>query len=153
MTGTTASNRSLARFAAACAVAVSAAVCTIAGASEGGAALDPAKAGIPVYPGAKADGATSAFLRESLGMTGAAYRSGDGVAKVVAFYDKQAGMKKMPGATGEQAGFSAGCKGEFNRILKKEIQTCAYQVTVQNPWMDMKTGQLVRDTLISIVKQ
>jgi hypothetical protein len=143
----------LARFAAACAVAVSAAVCTIAGASERGAPLDPAKAGIPVYPGAKEDAATSAFLRESLGMTGAAYRSGDGAAKVVAFYEKQAGMKKMPGATSEQAGFSAGCKGEFNRYMKKEIQTCAYQVTVQNPWMDMKTGQLVRDTLISIVKQ
>lgn len=150
---TTASHGSFARFAAACAVAVSAAVCTVAGASEGGAPLDPAKAGIPVYPGSKADAATSAFLRESLGMTGAAYRTGDGVAKVVAFYDKQAGMKKMPGATGEQAAFSAGCKGEFNRILKQEIQTCAYQVTVQNPWMDMKTGQLVRDTLVSIVKQ
>jgi len=144
---------SLARFAATSAVAVSAAVCTIAGASERGAVLDPAKAGIAVYPGAKADAATSSFLRESLGMTGAAYRSGDGVAKVVAFYEKQTGMKKMPGATGEQAGFSAGCTGEFNKYMKKEIQTCAYQVTVQNPWMDMKTGQLVRDTLISIVKQ
>jgi hypothetical protein len=26
-------------------------------------------------------------------------------------------------------------------------------ITIQNPWMDMKTGKLVNDTLISIVKQ
>jgi hypothetical protein len=26
-------------------------------------------------------------------------------------------------------------------------------VTVQNPWMNMKTGAMMKDTLISIVKQ
>jgi len=26
-------------------------------------------------------------------------------------------------------------------------------VTIQNPWMDRKTGKTIKDTLISIVKQ
>jgi hypothetical protein len=153
ITAATATMSGLARFALACTVAASAALCTLAGAREGGAALDPAQAGIPVYPGAKADAAASAFVRDSLNMTGSAYRTGDDVAKVTAFYDKQNGFRKMPGASREQALFSAGCKAEFNPYLKKDMQKCGYQVTVQNPWTDMQSGKLVRDTLITIVKQ
>jgi hypothetical protein len=26
-------------------------------------------------------------------------------------------------------------------------------ITIQNPWMDMKSGRMMKDTLISIVKQ
>jgi hypothetical protein len=26
------------------------------------------------------------------------------------------------------------------------------RVTIQNPWMDMETGKMIKDTLISIVK-
>lgn len=93
------------------------------------------------------------MLRDSMQLTAAAFRTNDGAAKVAAFYEKQNGMRKMPGATAEQALFSAGCKAEFNPYLKKESHQCGYQVTVQNPWMDMKSGKLVRDTLITIVKQ
>lgn len=127
---------------------------TAALAGDKGAELDPAKAGIAVYPGAKADAAASKMLRESMGLTATAYRTGDDVAKVSAFYEKQgAAFSKMPGADKEQAGFSAGCKDEFNPYMKKNMKKCGYQVTIQNPWMDLRTGQLVRDTLISIVKQ
>lgn len=153
ITAATATMSGLARLTLACTVAASAALCTVAGAKEGGAALDPAQAGIPVYPGAKADAGASAFVRDSLNMTGSAYRTNDDVAKVTAFYDRQNGIRKMPGASREQALFSAGCKAEFNPYLKKDMQKCGYQVTIQNPWTDMKSGKLVQDTLITIVKQ
>jgi hypothetical protein len=137
----------------AAAFALAAALCTSAFAQdEKGAALDPAKIGIPVYPGAKADAGTSAFVRESLKMTAATYRTSDDVAKVAEFYSRQGGFSKMPGAGKEQAGFSAGCKDEYNRYMKKNVQKCGYNVTIQSPWMDMKTGQVVHDTLITIAK-
>jgi hypothetical protein len=121
--------------------------------AEKGEALDPAKAGIAVYPGAKADANASAFVRDSLGMTATAYRTGDDVAKVSAFYGKQAGIKRVGDATKENAVFSAGCKDVHNSVMKRTVQRCGYQVTVQNPWMDTKTGKLSPDTLITIVKQ
>jgi len=118
-----------------------------------GEALDPGKAGIQVYPGAKADADAGTFLRESLGMTAAAYRTGDDIAKVVAFYARQAGTSKMGDATKESAAFTAGCKDEYNAVIKQSMQRCGYHITIQNPWMDMKSGKLVPDTLITIVKQ
>jgi hypothetical protein len=118
-----------------------------------GDALSPEKAGIAVYPGAKADAGTTSFVRESLQMTAAAYRTGDDVAKVAAFYAGQAGTSRMGDATKESAGFLAGCKDEYNAVMKKNMQRCGYQVTIQNPWMDMKSGKMVSDTLITIVKQ
>jgi hypothetical protein len=121
--------------------------------AQKGEALDPAKAGIALYPGAKADPGASAFVRDSLGMTATAYRTGDDVAKVSAFYGKQAGIKRVGDATKESAVFSAGCKDVHNSVMKKTVQRCGYQVTVQNPWMDTKTGKLSPDTLITIVKQ
>lgn len=153
MSTPTARRSAAARFALACGIAAAAASCGIAFAKDAGAALDPAQTGIPVYPGAKADAGATTFVRESLGMVGSAYRTGDNVAKVTAFYDKQPGFRKLPGASGEGALFSAGCKAEFNPYLKKEMHKCGYQVTIQNPWMDMKSGKLVQDTLITIVKQ
>lgn len=134
-------------------IALALALCSAHACAKGnGEELDPAKAGIAVYPGAKADAAAGKMLRESMGLTAAAYRSGDDVAKVAAFYEKQGGFSKMPGADKEQAAFSAGCKDEYNRYMKQNMKKCAYQLTIQNPWMDMRTGQLVRDTLITIVK-
>jgi hypothetical protein len=144
----------LPRCALACALAAAAASWNVAAAGAGDAAgFDPARAGIPVYPGAKADADASAFLRESLNVAGSAFRTGDDATKVTAFYDRQNGMRRMPGASPEQALFSAGCKAEFDRFLKKDIHQCDYQVTVQNPWRDMKSGKLVKDTLITIVRQ
>lgn len=119
-----------------------------------GEALDPQKAGIAVYPGAKPDAGTTDFLRTSLEAQGAAYRSGDDVGKVAAFYGKQAGVKPMGAPTKESAAFTAGCKEEYNTVLKKKMTTgCDFHITVQSPWQDMKSGKMVSDTLITIVKQ
>ncbi len=111
-------------------------------------------AGVAVYPGAKPDAATSEFLRSQMGVEGAAYRTNDSLPKVAAFYQQQPGMKPMGDATKDSAAFVAGCKEAFNAVMKKKMTTgCTHQVTVQNPWMDMKTGKMVADTLVSIVKQ
>jgi hypothetical protein len=57
------------------------------------------------------------------------------VQKVVAFYKKQEGLKSF-------------IADEKNAIFKKGKT----DITVQTPWMDMKTGKMNNDTLISIVK-
>jgi hypothetical protein len=69
-------------------------------------------------------------------LTAIAYRTADSVAKVAEFYRKQP-LKENPGASKDGVLFMG--KGVM--------------VTVQNPWMDMKTGKVNNDTLISIVKQ
>jgi hypothetical protein len=91
--------------------------------------------GVTVYPGAKADAAVTRDLKEKLQTNGFAYRTKDSVAKVAEFYRKQPPLKEM-GGDKDNAAFSSG----------------PVMVTVQNPWMDMSTGKLVNDTLISIVK-
>lgn len=62
-------------------------------------------------------------------------------------------MKPMYAPIKDSAAFLAGCKDEYNEILKKNMPRCGYHVTVQSPWMDMKTGKMMNDTLITIVKQ
>ena len=95
------------------------------------------KHGIQVYPGAKPEPTTNQFLKEGLKMDGAAYVTGDSVEKVAGFYAKQPGLKQNPGADAKQAGFMG--KGVM--------------VTVQNPWLDVKTSKVNNTTLVSIVKQ
>ena len=94
--------------------------------------------GVAVYPGAKYDDASSKFLKESMNMDAACYRTGDGVDKVVAFYKKQKGLSLFGDATKEGALFQS----------KNNID-----VTIQSPWMDMKTGTMMKDTLVSIVNK
>jgi hypothetical protein len=93
--------------------------------------------GVTVYPGAKYDEATSRAIKEGMGMEAACFRTNDGVAKVVDFYKKQKMLQLLGDATKEGALFRA-----------KTVD-----VTVQSPWMNMKTGAMMKDTLISIVKQ
>jgi len=93
------------------------------------------KFGVKVYENAKPDKATSAALSESMSIEAFCYRTSDSLDKVVAFYKKEPGLEFM-GGDKESAMFK---KGEVD-------------VTIQNPWMDMKTGQLTKDTLITIVK-
>ena len=91
--------------------------------------------GVPVYPGAKYDETTSKALKESMGFNGACYRTTDPIAKVAEFYRKL-GLESIGEVTKEGALFT---KGKIN-------------VTMQSPWMNMKTGAMMKDTLISIVQ-
>ena len=92
------------------------------------------KFGVPVYPGAKFDSGVTDFLKQ-MSPDATAYRTNDSVPKVVEFYKKQPGLKYMAGDK-ENAMFR---KGNVD-------------VTAQNPWMDTKTGKMMNDTLISIVR-
>ena len=85
-------------------------------------------------PGAKADPGLSAQLAKAFKKDAACYRTGDAVGKVNDFYKKQPGLTAM-GTTPEGSAFT---KGDL-------------MVTVQNPWMDMKTGAMQKDTLITIM--
>lgn len=119
-----------------------------------GKSLDVAKLGIAVYPGAKHDARTTQGLRSSMGVDGAAYRTTDNLDKVAAFYKKQSGVRPLGDATRESAVFGFACKEEYIALLKKKMVTgCDINITVQNPWMDMATGNMVSDTLITVVRQ
>ncbi len=90
--------------------------------------------GIIVYTGAKHDSGASEFLKQ-MSPQSAAYRTADSVDKVIDFYKKQAGFNLVGDPTKEGAMFR---KGKMD-------------VTIQSPWMDTKTGKMMKDTLISIV--
>ena len=94
------------------------------------------KLGVKVYEGAKLDKDASAWVSESFSVEAFCYRTADSLDKVVAFYKKEPGLEFM-GEGKEGAMFK---KGDVD-------------VTIQNPWMNMKTGQLTKDTLITIAKQ
>jgi hypothetical protein len=93
------------------------------------------KHGVEVYPGAKADAKVEKQL-EKMNIKGAAtFRTSDSVKKVTEFYRKQ-GLKEGPASSDTGAMFTG--KGAT--------------VTIQNPWMDMDTSTIMKDTLVSIVK-
>jgi hypothetical protein len=91
--------------------------------------------GVSVFPGAKHDETTSGVVKKQLGIDAQCFRTDAGVAEVTAFYRKQPGFKVVS-------------EDEGGSMLKKG----GVDVTVQRPWMDMKTGDIRKDTLISIVK-
>ena len=93
--------------------------------------------GIEVYPNAKADAAVAQSLKKMGFKNSAAYRTTDSVSKVVEFYRKQK-FKELPGGDDRGGAFDTG-KG--------------VSLTIQNPWLEMSTGKLVKDTLISFVKK
>jgi hypothetical protein len=92
------------------------------------------KYGITIYPGAKYDSGTSEFLKQ-ISPQSAAYRTGDSVEKIVAFYKKQPGFKLLGNSEKEGAMFR---KGKVD-------------ITIQSPWMNTTTGKMMNDTLIFIV--
>ena len=100
---------------------------TVAGAEE--------KHGVQVYPGAKYDADTTQAVNSAMKIDGACYRSDATVAQVNEFYKKQLDTTEVH--TSAKGGMFK--KGNVN-------------ITVQSPWMNMKTGQHMTDTLISIVK-
>lgn len=93
------------------------------------------KFGVKVYDGARFDSSTSKTISDAMSIKAACYRTNDGVAKVVEFYKKQPGLQFMGGDK------------EGAMFKKKNID-----ITVQNPWMDMTSGKMIKDTLISIVQ-
>jgi hypothetical protein len=97
--------------------------------------------GVAVYPGAKYDQARTNLLRNSLSVQGAAYRTGDDVATVVAFYRKQ-GLQflKVGSPSKEHARF-------------KKVDT-GVDVVVENVRKDSQSGaKMPGDTLIQIFKK
>ena len=84
--------------------------------------------------GAKYDADTSAFVAQ-MGGQAACYRSADSLNKAIAFYSK------LPGVTVIHTG-EKGAMFKLNGV----------SITLQSPWMNMKTGVRNSDTLISIVK-
>ena len=92
------------------------------------------KWGVKVYDGAKYDADTSAFVAQ-MGGQAACYRSADSLNKAIAFYSK------LPGVTVIHTG-EKGAMFKLNGV----------SITLQSPWMNMKTGVRNSDTLISIVK-
>jgi hypothetical protein len=78
---------------------------------------------------------TSKNVSESFSMNASCYRTNDSVAKVVEFYKKQPGLEFMGG-------------GEESAMFKKGD----IDITIQNPWMNMESGKMMKDTLITIVK-
>jgi hypothetical protein len=99
------------------------------------------KFGVTIYPGAQCDVATTDGVKKMLEQDAACYRTPDSVAKVNAFYKQQPNLKLM-GDTPEGGMFSKGTGSDMDVM-----------VTVQSPWMDMATGKMNKDTLISIVNQ
>jgi hypothetical protein len=93
------------------------------------------KFGLKVYDGAKYDASTSKNVSESMSINASCYRTNDYIAKVIEFYKKQPNLEFM-GGNQESAMFK---KGNID-------------ITIQNPWMDMKSGKMMKDTLITIVK-
>ena len=99
-----------------------------------GPVLAEAQFGVEVYPGAKHDAEVEKQVK-AMAPDARTYRTTDSVAKVAAFYKGQ----KLEQASLNPAGAMFTGKGVM--------------VSIQNPWMDAKTGKVTNDTLISILKQ
>ncbi len=96
--------------------------------------------GVAVYPGAKYDQARTNLLRNSLSVQGAAYRTSDDVATVVAFYRKQGLLLLKVGSPSK----------EHARFKKADT---GVDVVVESLRKDSQTGANMTDTLIQIFKQ
>jgi len=93
--------------------------------------------GVAVYPGAKYDDATSKYMSESMQLTIACFRTNDGLDKVATFYRKQKGLSIRGDVMMENARF----------------QSNTADVTLQNPWMNVISGRMMNETLISIMRK
>ncbi len=103
-------------------------------------ALAEERLGVAVYPGAKYDQARTELLRNSLSVQGAAYRTGDDVATVVAFYRKQGLQLLKTGSPSK----------EHARFRKSDT---GVDVVVESMRKDPRAGADVPETLIQIFKK
>lgn len=93
------------------------------------------KHGVEVYPGAKADASVAKSVADMGIKDAGTFRTNDAVAKVAEFYRGQ--KLKQENLADDGALFTG-----------KDVT-----VTIQRPWMNMKTGAIMNDTLISIVRK
>jgi hypothetical protein len=93
------------------------------------------KFGVRVYEGAKLEKDVSDWVSESFSAQAFCYHTSDSPDKVIAFYKNEPGLKFIGEAKG-------------NAMLKKGD----VDITIQSPWQNVKTGQLFKDTLITILK-
>jgi len=97
------------------------------------------KLGVQIYPGAKYDDAMTRSMIVSPTMSGYVYRTDDSIAKVSDFYRKQ-------GLVSVQVG---GGSKETARFKKFDTNT---DVVIKSPWKDSRTGAMMKDTLIMVLK-
>ncbi len=95
---------------------------------------------VPVYQGARLDAGETDFMRKNTGADGHFYRTGDKVEKVLAFYQKQAGLTSL------------GTDRNGGRFMKEEDGRTVY-VIVESPWQPSKGGNVSTDTKIYIVRE
>jgi hypothetical protein len=112
--------------------------------------FDTEESGIPLYPGAVHDAETESFLRDNMGLHASVYQSDDNVTEISSFFE-DSGLKRIH--ADKEGVLLKRCAEEYNPYLKKTMSTsdCDVEITIQSPWMDMKTGKLKKNTLISIV--
>jgi hypothetical protein len=99
-----------------------------------GSAFAEAQYGVEVYPGAKADEQVAKQVKDKLKITAKTYRTSDPVSKVTDFYRKQNLTEAHASKKGATFTSKAGAT-----------------VTIQSPWLDMDSGKMNNDTLVSIV--
>jgi hypothetical protein len=97
------------------------------------AAVAETQYGVEVYPGARPDEQVAKQVKEKLKITARTYRTSDPVSKVADFYRKQ----NLTEAHASKKGATFTGKGAT--------------VTIQSPWLDMDSGKMNNDTLVSIV--
>jgi hypothetical protein len=100
-----------------------------------GTAVAAEKLGIQEYPGAKPEQESANVIKQMFPRARAyCYSTNDTLDSIVSFYKKQ-GLNYVGG-------------DKENAMFKKG----KVDVTVQSPWMDMKTGKINKSTLISFVE-
>jgi hypothetical protein len=108
--------------------------------------------GMEVYTGAEYEESASEFLQES-GANAFCYRTGDKMAAVIDFYKGKEGLYLI--SEDDSSAFFRRCAGEeYNKIFDRMMpKDCDLDITVQSPWMNMKTEKINNDTLISFTER
>lgn len=109
--------------------------------------------GLEVYGGAKYEESASDFLQHEMNVKAFCYRTGDGVAAVIDFYKGKEGLYLM--AEDDSGAFFRRCeRAEYSKLFDQMVpKNCDLDITIQSPWMNMKTKEINSDTLISFVQR
>lgn len=108
--------------------------------------------GLEVYKGAKYEESASEFLQQT-GIKAFCYRTNDELAAVIAFFKGNEGLYLI--SEDDSGAFFRRCAGEaYNKIFDRMVpRDCDLDITIQSPWMNMKTQKINSDTLISITER